>query len=274
MPDDDPPSYDIELPTITGRRGSPTSPDYAHVPLDVELGIQPSPHIPTTREAPSTTLAYPIPAHLSSSSSPTVTNSVQSVQHPTSTESHNEVDIGLRQYAQAHDRRGVAVTRRLPEADLLSLHSGHGQPEPLPAYGENPPPVYVRGVDTLRKEPNTLARYLFKYGFCASAIFSTRCLSLLTNTIPPVFPLFWIFGALLRLHPHSPLARSLLWRPDDGFIAWYNQNIRTEEDKAEFAARMREIEQKWSKRCGAAFVLFMCVCLAVGVTIFALLKVT
>jgi hypothetical protein len=106
----------------------------------------------------------------------------------------------------------------------------------------------------LQSEPQTLAKYLFKFGF--------------------VIPLFWVFGAIMVIHPMSPLAQHTPWPPDEAFVAWYNQNIRTEEDKVEFITLMHEIEMKWAKRCGIALGLFMCFSLAVGLTVFAILKVT
>jgi len=104
----------------------------------------------------------------------------------------------------------------------------------------------------LQSEPQTLAKYLFKFGF--------------------VLPLFWVFGAIMLVHPMSPLSQRSPWMPDEAFVAWYNQNIRTEEDKVEFIAMMHDVEMKWAKRCGIALGLFVCICVAIGATVFGLLK--
>ncbi|KAF8907968.1 hypothetical protein CPB84DRAFT_1843801 [Gymnopilus junonius] len=251
MSDSDPPSYGIELPTILSTQRYSDVPSPVQVPLHVGYDSSRPYTSPAAAGVSSPAPAAPDLIYPSALTTPPTTNDTH-----TTPDSRNDVDPGLHDYVIAHDHGGTAVARRIPEAfptDLVSLRSCNGHPESLPAYGENIPPGYTRGVESLRKEPHTLGRYLFKFGF--------------------IFPLFWLLGALMILYPTSPLAQGTPWRPDEAFNVWYNHNILTEEDKMEFAKKMQEIERKWSKRCSMALALFICVCLAIGVTIFGLVKV-
>jgi len=167
----------------------------------------------------------------------------------------------LQRYIMAHDH-GAGVARRLPEAfpsDLLSLRSSQGVPESLPPYGANDPPSYTRRIENIPGEPRTLAMLLFKFGF--------------------LFPAFWVFGALLLISPRcpsdplSPLSQLSAWPPNTAFDAWCNENIHTEEDKALFLAKVQQVEMKWAKRCLLALGMLLCFSVAIGLTVFAVLKV-
>ena len=64
------------------------------------------------------------------------------------------------------------------------------------------------------------------------------------------FPPFWVFGALMLIPPlrspdrFSPLSGSSAWLSNPEFMAWYSENIRTEEDKIAFLTKMHEVEMK------------------------------
>ncbi|THU99203.1 hypothetical protein K435DRAFT_564361, partial [Dendrothele bispora CBS 962.96] len=94
-----------------------------------------------------------------------------------------------------------------------------------PAYEE--PPVYTK-----KKEPITLAMYLFKFGFCA---------------IP-----FWILGAFILQH-HSSLPAA--WLPE-----------KTEAKHHTIIDHMRKTELKWAWRCLWALLIVTFFGVAAGVT--------
>lgn len=73
-------------------------------------------------------------------------------------------------------------------------------------------------------------------------------------------------------NPLSPVAQLSVWPPNTAFVEWCNENVRTEEDKREFLAKMHEVEIKWARRCLIALGMLACFGVAVGVTIFAVLK--
>jgi hypothetical protein len=71
--------------------------------------------------------------------------------------------------------------------------------------------------------------------------------------------------------PFSPLAAL---PPNAELIAWFNENIRTEEDKVTFLERMHEVEMKWAKRCLIALAMLVCFSVAIGATVLGITKVT
>ncbi|KAL0576507.1 hypothetical protein V5O48_005482 [Marasmius crinis-equi] len=110
---------------------------------------------------------------------------------------------------------------------------------PPPAYDE--PPEYT----TKSVEPVTLAKYLFKFGF--------------------LFPPFWIMGALILLTPlrdaNSDPSSPNAWLPE-----------KTEAERAAIITRLRKVELVWAWRCLFALLILVCISIAAGFTIWAVLK--
>ena len=91
-----------------------------------------------------------------------------------------------------------------------------------------------------------------------------------------VFPGFWLVGALLFI---TRARRTLLlWRCGSGILgdpelgAWYEENMKTEEDRQKFLAHVHLVERKWEKRCLLALGLFACFSVTVGMVLYALMK--
>lgn len=104
------------------------------------------------------------------------------------------------------------------DAVALPSYSAHGDIK-LPTYEEKP------------KEPTTLARFMFIYGF--------------------VFPPFWLVGLIIltsELHPTAEWAVG-----------------KTEEEKIRLMQEMRMTEVKWAKRCVYALITLITVIFAIVV---------
>lgn len=96
-------------------------------------------------------------------------------------------------------------------------------------------------------EMETVARHMFKYGFCM--LLTPSCGRGLTVLFDPlVFPLFWAIGVYFLF---VPIRVSADWQSD-----------KTEEEKEKILAEMKEAELKWAKRCLWALLSFF-VCLVV-----------
>jgi len=272
------------IPSSNRSNDHLTSPIHNH--SNSAINIPPPPLI---------TVEPPIPAY-----SPHSVIDIPAYEPPTTLSSSPGVvtesdaaDSDFIQYARTHDHHegAAGVVRRLPEpfpSDLASLRSNQ-PPESLPPYGVNDPPPYRRRIDNMQGEPDTLAMVFFKSGFCASHVLCELarhcclpygCVKL--DATWTVFPAFWVFGALMLVtplrspnpfDPQAALSQLSGWPPRTEFIAWCNENIRTEEDKAEYLAKMHAAEMKWAKRCLLALVLLICFAVAIGATIFAVVKV-
>lgn len=72
--------------------------------------------------------------------------------------------------------------------------------------------------------------------------------------------------------PLSPVAQLSVWPPNTAFVEWCNEDARSDEEKREYLVRMQEVEMKWAKRCLMALGMLSCFGVAIGVTIFAVLK--
>ncbi|KAF7327425.1 hypothetical protein MKEN_00320300 [Mycena kentingensis (nom. inval.)] len=108
------------------------------------------------------------------------------------------------------------------------------------------PPPYVECPEySLRApEPDTLAMYLFKFGF--------------------LFPPFWILGVIILMSPlRAPPADSLPagWLPE-----------KTDAERQVFIDRMRITELKWARRCLYALIAVFLLGTVVGVAIWATLR--
>ncbi|KDR67818.1 hypothetical protein GALMADRAFT_231722 [Galerina marginata CBS 339.88] len=260
MPIPKPAPHDIELPTFsTSTSAEPNAPAQGIDNTDTPLP-NPARTDPVASSSTSPDHIYPpAPAY-----TPPLTNDVPSFVPSEPSEPH--VDSDLLRYTMAHDHAGAGVIRRLPEAfpsDLFTLRSSQGVTEALPSYGANEPPEYTRRIDHMKNEPKTLAMVLFKFGF--------------------VFPVFWAFGSIFLLRPpqrstefspSSPLSQHQSWPPDTAFQAWCEENVHTEEDKADVLAKIQEVEKKWARRCLIALGLLVCFTVAIAVTIFGVVKVT
>ena len=107
------------------------------------------------------------------------------------------------------------------------------------------PPYYVAVA-----EPPTLAMYLFKFGFRTYFLIH---MSLHTpHTRFPVFPLFWLAGAIVLLTPLNPPSG---WEPS-----------KTEAERQELLELLRRTEVKWAKRCLVAFGLLAIVVAMITLT--------
>ncbi|KIM44061.1 hypothetical protein M413DRAFT_68180 [Hebeloma cylindrosporum] len=105
---------------------------------------------------------------------------------------------------------------------------------PLPEYALHAP------------EPVTLAMYLFKFGF--------------------LFPPFWIFGAFILM---SPL-REPPTNTNDSVPAWMPE--KTEDERKQIIATLREVELKWAKRCLCAILILTVLAVSGGLAAWAVLR--
>ncbi|KDR72976.1 hypothetical protein GALMADRAFT_26921, partial [Galerina marginata CBS 339.88] len=114
------------------------------------------------------------------------------------------------------------------------------------------PPPYAEEADitlpeyTLHApEPMTLAMYLFRFGF--------------------LFPPFWLFGAFILFSPlREPPSTS------DDTPAWMPE--KTEAERQQIIATMREVELKWAKRCLWAFVILTLLAVGGGLAAWGILR--
>ncbi|KAF9070576.1 hypothetical protein BDP27DRAFT_1419817 [Rhodocollybia butyracea] len=133
--------------------------------------------------------------------------------------------------------------------------------EELPAYVE--PPAY----EIRQTEPATLAMFLFKFGF--------------------LFPPFWIMGAFILLSPLRAPESSLPPPPSslssssssaDASSAsslpasWLPE--KTPAERELIVSKMRSVEVKWAKRCLYALCILGATLVAVGLTIWAVLRIS
>jgi hypothetical protein len=133
-----------------------------------------------------------------------------------------------------HDSRHDERTQSL--ADVPPAYAEESA-IPLPEYSLHAP------------EPVTLAMYLFKFGFCKFfSIFQSQAFLLTAFVV--VFPPFWFFGAFILLSPlREPPSTS------DSIPAWMPE--KTEEERQQIIANIREVELKWARRCLWAFVILI-----------------
>ncbi|KAJ7220132.1 hypothetical protein GGX14DRAFT_585730 [Mycena pura] len=99
------------------------------------------------------------------------------------------------------------------------------------------PPPYVDAPEYLlrAREPETLAMYLFKFGF--------------------LFPPFWLLGVVILL---SPLRAP---PPDTTPGAWLPE--KTDAERQLIIKRLRTVELKWARRCLFALIALIHVIIAV-----------
>ena len=81
-----------------------------------------------------------------------------------------------------------------------------------------------------------------------------------------VFPPFWIFGAFILM---SPL-REPPTNTTDSVPAWMPE--KTEDERKEIIATLREIELKWAKRCLCAILIFIALAVSGGLAGWAVLR--
>lgn len=116
--------------------------------------------------------------------------------------------------------------------------------EKLPGYTSSP-----------AFEADTVARRLFKYGFCTLS-FLHRKPPWLTVSRLPVFPLFWAVGVYFLF---APMRVTGDWQSD-----------KTEEEKEKMLSEMREAEVKWAKRClWALLSFFACLVILIVALVFS-----
>jgi len=66
----------------------------------------------------------------------------------------------------------------------------------------------------------------------------------------PVFPPFWFFGAFILLSPlREPPSTS------DSIPTWMPE--KTEEERQQIIANIRQVELKWARRCLCAFLILV-----------------
>jgi len=119
----------------------------------------------------------------------------------------------------------TTVPIRLPQTSPSAMELGQigASSELLPSYDaeSDPAPAYTR----LNERPETLARYLFRYGFLC--------------------PIFWGFGAAILFWDLNPLPRVI-----DG---------KSAAEQAEELSIMRATELKWACRSLYALIVFSAV---------------
>ncbi|KIL57305.1 hypothetical protein M378DRAFT_171908 [Amanita muscaria Koide BX008] len=108
------------------------------------------------------------------------------------------------------------------------------------------PPSYAETLPeySSSSEPETLAVYLFKFGF--------------------LFPPFWILGAVILISPlraPEPKEASPSWLPEE-----------SHEKRQYITIEMRRVEVKWAKRCLWALITLTVMGIITGVAIWAALK--
>ena len=80
---------------------------------------------------------------------------------------------------------------------------------------------------------------------------------------------------LVTRHHSTPL----LWRFPSRIIGdpelgiWYEENMKTEEDRLRFLAHTQLVGKRWEKRCLLALGCFVCLSGTVGTIVYALTKV-
>jgi hypothetical protein len=130
--------------------------------------------------------------------------------------------------------KGPSPTDNVVDLSRLSLSSAtHSLPPPyhrsldeesaVPGYGEE-------------QEVQTMARYLFFYGFCELWQTDPYPRSILTYL---VFPPFWILGSLILVTPLTPDP------------SWHAE--KEQETIENILSIMRVVERRWAWRCVMAF---------------------
>ena len=140
----------------------------------------------------------------------------------------------------ASSSRGTQDSRH----DTVSLPVHHDNSDAPPPYScSAEPPAYTRYA-----EHPTLAMYLFKFGFREYPARTCILVRLLTRDFS-VFPLFWVAGALILLSP--------LRAPEEWALS------KTEAEREELIASIRQTEIKWARRCLVALSVLILIVLAV-----------
>ena len=140
-----------------------------------------------------------------------------------------------RSHESRHDQRQSTADIPPPYSEESAI--------PLPEYTLHSP------------EPVTLAMYLFKFGFRMFSLFRAR---IYPDHSMTVFPPFWIFGAFILM---SPL-REPPTNTTNSVPAWMPE--KTEDERKEIIARLREVELKWAKRCLCAILMLTVAAVIVG----------
>ena len=81
-----------------------------------------------------------------------------------------------------------------------------------------------------------------------------------------VFPPFWIFGAFILM---SPL-REPPTNTNDSVPTWMPE--KTEDERREIIATLREVELKWAKRCLCAILILTILAVSGGLAAWAVLR--
>ena len=81
-----------------------------------------------------------------------------------------------------------------------------------------------------------------------------------------VFPPFWIFGAFILM---SPL-REPPTNTNDSVPAWMPE--KTEDERKEIIATLRQVELKWAKRCLCAILILTVLAVSGGLAAWAVLR--
>ena len=80
-----------------------------------------------------------------------------------------------------------------------------------------------------------------------------------------VFPPFWIFGAVVLISPlREPPSNTA-----DSEHAWMPE--KTEDERKEIIATLREVELKWAKRCLCAILILTVLAVSGGLAAWAVL---
>ena len=122
----------------------------------------------------------------------------------------------------------------------------HRVPPPYsPNWDGEKLPGYTASPDF---EVDTVARHLFKYGFCTSRSLHRDDHLGSPSRLNLVFPLFWVVGVYFLF---APVRVTEDW-----------QSEKTGEEREKMLSEMRASEKKWAKRCLWALLSFI-VCLAI-----------
>jgi hypothetical protein len=87
-----------------------------------------------------------------------------------------------------------------------------------------------------------------------------------THQCITVFPPFWIFGAFILM---SPLREPLI-STTDSVPAWVPE--KTEDERKQIIATLREVELKWAKRCRCPILILTVLAVSGGLAAWAVLR--
>ncbi|GLB40145.1 hypothetical protein LshimejAT787_0800160 [Lyophyllum shimeji] len=188
----------------------------------------------------------PARTRVASASSTTPLNRDPSRSSQSIDSSRTQLDTSLPSIAMPHSKNSVDIRPPCHSTDGCSDRDHQSVPPPYthsvepPSYTADPPPLPS-------SEPRTLPMYMFILGF--------------------VCPLFWLIGAFMLRPPHAHRRGAF-----DPYASLPEAEKAAAEREAERQMRRWEVEMRWAKRCMWAAVVFACVGLAVGMSVWGVVE--